>query len=159
MKNYFLLCAIALGSCVGQDNRNSEDTNKADEDTIHAMANRPVQNKPYCFIRTEGTGQQDTTKVRFTINGDKVEGEMSWIPKEKDSRKGVLTGTISNNEITALWNYMQEGMRDSIRMAFKLLPNDELAQKPLTINGASGIQETDEAAGYTVIYKSDHCND
>ncbi|PRD57179.1 hypothetical protein [Sphingobacterium gobiense] len=158
MKNYFLLCAIALGSCVGDGSRNDEDIKRIDEDTIRTVASRPQQNKSYCFIRTEGTDQQDTTNVTFTINGDKVEGEMNWIPKEKDSRKGILLGTISDNEITAMWNYMQEGTRDSMRVAFKLVSN-QLTQKPLTINATTGIQETDEAADYTVIYISENCKD
>ncbi|NGM66930.1 hypothetical protein [Sphingobacterium sp. SGR-19] len=136
---YFILCAIALVSCMGSGNRKGDETS-------------------YCFIRTDGTDQQDTTTVRFTIGADKLEGEMNWIPKEKDSRKGVLVGTIAGDEITAIWRYMQEGMEDSIEVAFKFSPN-QLAQKPLKVNTNTGVQETDDDADYTLIYTPVGCDD
>jgi hypothetical protein len=156
---YLIICAIALVSCVGNGNRKNEASKRIDEDTLNTTLNNvPEQNRSHCFFRTEGTDQQDTITVKLTVNADKVEGEMNWIPKEKDSRKGVLDGTISGDEITAVWRYMQEGMEDSIKVAFKLSP-EQLTQKPLKVNTTTGLQETDDAADYTLIYTPVGCND
>lgn len=139
-------------------NRDGDETKRNHGNTHHTtISNEPVQ-KSYCFIRTDGTDQTDTTTVRFTIGADKLEGEMNWIPKEKDSRKGVLVGTIDGDEITAVWRYMQEGMEDSMEVKFKFAPN-QLAQKPLIVNTSTGVQETDKAADYTLIYTPVGCDD
>lgn len=159
MKNYLILCAVGLASCSGNGTRNSEGLKQIDEDTVHTRVNsKQEQQRRYCFIRTEGTDQQDTTTVRFTLNADIVEGEMQWIPQEKDSRKGVLAGTISGDEITAIWRYRQEGIKDSMRVAFKL-SSVQLAQKPLKVNNITGSQETDDTADYTLLYTSVNCGD
>lgn len=154
---YLLIFAIALASCTGSGNRSSEESKQIDDDTANTTVNRPEQ-KSYCFIRTEGTEQQDTTIVKFSINADRLEGEMNWIPKEKDSRKGVLVGTITGDEITAVWRYMQEGMNDSMAVAFKFA-SDQLAQKPLRVNTNTGAQETDDSADYTLLYTPMRCDD
>ena len=95
-----------------------------------------------------------------TGNGDKkadTSDQMNWIPKEKDSRKGTLSGTVAGDEIDALWSFMQEGMVDSINIAFKLSAQ-QVAQKPLKLNTANGRLETDVSAGYTLLYKLADCN-
>lgn len=159
MKRYIIISAFALASCAGGGNQKNDTSKTLKEDTLTGTI-RPTaqQNKRYCFRRTEGTGNQDTTIVQFTVNVDRIEGTMNWIPKEKDSRKGILTGTISDHEIKAVWSYIQEGMKDSMVVAFKLTPQ-RLAQKPLKVNAATGRQETDEEADYTVIYEQDECGD
>lgn len=155
---YLIISVIALASCTGSGNSNNEEPKHIDRDTINAtVGNRPEQ-KSYCFIRTEGVDQQDTTTVKLIINANKVEGEMNWIPKEKDSRKGVLVGSIAEDEIMAIWRYMQEGMNDSMAVAFKFAP-DQLAQKPLRVNTNTGVQETDERADYTLLYTPVGCDD
>ncbi|MBD1431443.1 hypothetical protein H8B06_01285 [Sphingobacterium sp. DN00404] len=155
---YLLIFAIALASCTGSGNSNNEESEWIDDDTVNATVHNGTVQKSYCFIRTEGADQQDTTTVKLIINADKVEGEMNWIPKEKDRRKGVLVGTITGDEITAVWRYMQEGMNDSMAVAFKFAP-DQLAQKPLKVNTSTGVQETDERADYTLLYTPLGCDD
>lgn len=148
--------AFALISCGGSSDQKKE-TSKITKEGIVDTTMRSTSGR-YCFLRTEGTHEQDTTVVQFTVDGDRVEGVMNWIPDEKDSRRGILTGTISDDEIKAMWSYVQEGMDDSMIVAFKLTPQ-QLAQKPLKVNTATGRQETDEAADYTVMYKQDNCGD
>lgn len=156
MKKYFIICALALASCTSNSNKNkAAETAKADTEN-KAVINSPVQDMEYCFMRTEGTSNQDTTAIHLVQKGTKITGEMKWIPKEKDSRKGTLKGTISGNEITAVWNFMQEGSKDSIQLAFKLTAQ-QLAQKPLKVNSADGRQTTDANADYTLIYQLDNC--
>ncbi|PAW93809.1 hypothetical protein CKK33_10000 [Mucilaginibacter sp. MD40] len=157
MKKYFAICAIALASCTSNSNSNkAADSAKVDTGKKAAMST-PAQDMEYCFMRTDGTNNQDTTAIHLLQKGNKITGEMKWMPKEKDSRKGTLTGTISGDEITAVWNFMQEGTKDSIQLAFKLTAQ-QLAQKPLKVNTADGRQTTDTNAGYTLIYQLDNCS-
>ncbi|SFS72162.1 hypothetical protein SAMN05660206_104117 [Sphingobacterium wenxiniae] len=157
MKNYFFIIVIGLASCTGQGNRVNEDVAK--DIRVDTTANiLSEQYKSYCFLRAEGISNEDTTMVQFTIDADQVEGSMRWIPAEKDSRKGTLVGKIVGDEITGIWKYMQEGMQDSMPVRFKL-STDRLLQKPLKVDSVTGRQETDESAGYTVVYTGGHCTD
>ncbi|QHS57603.1 hypothetical protein GWR56_19390 [Mucilaginibacter sp. 14171R-50] len=158
MKPYTVigLCALALASCTGNGNKNADTTAAISKDTMQAgQLDAPAQNMEYCFLRTEGTSNQDTTAVHLSTKGDKVTGEMQWIPKEKDARKGMLNGTISGNEIKAVWTFMQEGMKDSIAVDFELSAQ-QLLQKPFKVT-ADGRQVTDEAAAYSITYQIDNC--
>jgi len=158
MKPYVIICALALASCAGNGNKKADTTTAIIGDTTaKSVMKSPAQDMDYCFVRTEGTSNQDTTAVHLLLKGGKVTGEMKWLPKEKDSRKGTLNGTIKGDEIKAVWSFMQEGMKDSIDVAFKLSAQ-ELAQKPMKVNTTDGRQETDDAAGYTLIYKLDNCS-
>lgn len=158
MKPYVIICAMAFASCAGNGN-NGADTLKTDSGTDTSYAtklNTPAQNMEYCFIHTDGTSAQDTTAVHLVINANKVSGDMNWMPKEKDSRKGKLLGTLDGDNIKAVWSFMQEGMKDSIALEFKL-SSQQLAQKPLVFNSSDGRQQTDIKSGYTVMYNMDNC--
>ncbi|RZL99006.1 MAG: hypothetical protein EOO88_60045 [Pedobacter sp.] len=155
MKKYFLISVLALASCAGNSDKKTDTTAVAGGDTSAGSAAAPSQDRDQCFVLTEGTAGQDTTAVHLVIAGDKVTGELKWLPKEKDSRKGTLTGTVNGNEVKAVWSFMQEGVKDSINVAFKLSAQ-ELAQKPLKA-GADGRQVTDDSKGYTLIYKPGNC--
>lgn len=160
MKRYVVISALALASCAGNGDKKADTTTVAagaDTSSNKAALEAPAQDMDYCFLHTDGTSNQDTTAVHLLLKAGNVTGEMKWLPKEKDSRKGTLNGKIKGNEITAVWNFMQEGVKDSIRVAFKLSPQ-QLAQKPLKVDAASGKQETDESADYTLIYKLDNCS-
>ena len=152
------MCALALASCTGNGNKSADSTkNTTAEDTSNtATLKGPAQNMDYCFLRTEGTSNQDTTAIHLTIDAGKVSGEMQWLPKEKDARKGTLEGTMKGNDIKAVWTYMQEGAKDTMAVAFQLSAQ-ELGQKPFKVT-KDGRQETDGTAGYTIIYKLDNCS-
>ncbi|TSD66221.1 hypothetical protein FFF34_002125 [Inquilinus sp. KBS0705] len=161
MKQYVIICALALASCAGNSHKNtpadSVNGDTAGTDTALATSlNTPAQNMEYCFMRTEGTNNQDTTKVHLVINAGKVSGEMNWMPKEKDSRKGTLLGTMKGNDIKAVWSFMQEGMTDTLAVAFKLSAQ-QLEQKPSVYNKANGREQLNTKAGYTLVYKLDNC--
>ncbi|MEB0263593.1 MULTISPECIES: hypothetical protein [unclassified Mucilaginibacter] len=159
MKLYTILsiCALALASCTGNGNKGTDTTKTVAEDTSKAATlNAPAQNMEYCFLLTEGTSNQDTTAIHLIINAEKVNGEMQWLPKEKDARKGTLEGTMKGNDIKAVWTFMQEGTKDTMAVAFQLSAQ-ELGQKPFKVT-KDGRQETDGAAGYTIIYKLDNCS-
>ncbi len=159
MKPYTLLsiCALALASCSGSGNKGADTTKVTVGDTSKAATlNTPAQNMEYCFLRTEGTSNQDTTAVHLIINASKLSGEMQWLPKEKDARKGTLSGTISGNDIKAVWTFMQEGAKDTMAVAFQL-SQQQLGQKPFKVTN-DGRQETNGTAGYTIMYKLDNCS-
>jgi len=157
MKKYVVICAMALASCAG--NNQKADSVKTDSTTMDTSTkpNIPAQDMEYCFIRTDGTAAQDTTAVHLNIKQGKVTGEMKWIPKEKDSRKGTLEGTISGDTIKAVWSFMQEGMKDTLGVEFKLSAQ-QLAQKPSLFNKDTGREQLINNAGYTIIYKLDNCD-
>ena len=157
MKKYLVIFVLAFAACTGNDNQKTDTSDKTKADTASAPAlNEPQQKKEYCFVLTEGIGNKDTTAVHLVINADKLSGEMNWLPKEKDRRKGTLTGTIAGDEIRAVWSFMQEGTKDSINVMFKL-SSQRLAQKALKADTANGREYTDEAAGYTRLYKPINC--
>jgi len=159
--NFYLLVSFALlASCSGGRNAADDDTTISKvlpADTQLASApNAPAVNMRYCFFHTDGTQAQDTTLVSIYINGDKVTGNMNWMPKEKDGRKGTLTGTLAGNAIKAIWNYSQEGSTDTITVEF-LLRGNALAQKPYQYDTKTGRQQTSTAAAYNVIYDMKNC--
>lgn len=158
MKKLIVICAIVLASCTGNREQKDRTSHMVKEDSLKVELHAIQQNKLYCFVRTEGSSNQDTTTVHLIVNANTVQGEMQWLPKEKDSRRGSLTGTIADDEIIAVWSYMQEGMEDTMTVAFRL-SSQHLAQKPLNVDPATGREETDNAAGYTLLYAPNSCGD
>jgi hypothetical protein len=160
MKKYLFICALGLASCAGNGTKTADTvkTDSAATDTSNTVQlNTPAQNMEYCFVHTDGASAQDTTAVHLVINANKVSGEMNWIPKEKDKRKGTLAGTINGNVIKAVWSFMQEGMKDTMAVEFKLSAQ-QLAQKPFVVNNATGRQQLDTKADYSVLYNLDNCS-
>ncbi|RFZ85437.1 hypothetical protein DYU05_07525 [Mucilaginibacter terrenus] len=149
-----------MASCAGNKSEKNADSLATDSgkgDTSYAAKlNTPAQNMEYCFLRTEGTENQDTTAVHLIINGNKVSGELNWLPKEKDRRKGTLLGTLNGNKIDAVWSFMQEGQKDTMAVQFKL-SSQSLGQKPYVTDTKTGRQQTDSRAGYTLNYNLDNC--
>lgn len=159
MKYALIICTLALASCTGNAEKRARGiTVSANKDTLSVKTlNAPAQNMEYCFVHTEGSTAQDTTAIHLIIKGNKVGGEMNWLPKEKDKRKGTLAGTLNGKIINAMWTFMQEGQKDSLPLAFQL-SSQQLAQKPLIINETTGRQQSDAKADYTVFYVMDNCN-
>ncbi|MEO7215641.1 hypothetical protein [Mucilaginibacter sp.] len=160
MKSYIIIGVLALASCAGNGKKGTDTiaTDSGKIDTSYATkANTPAQNMEYCFVHTDGTAAQDTTAVHLVINANKVSGEMNWLPKEKDRRKGTLSGTLDGDKIKAVWSFMQEGQTDTMTVAFKL-SSQQLAQKPFTVDAKTGRQQVDNKADYTIIYNMDNCD-
>lgn len=158
MKSIILCCVAALGMAACSSNTGNQtktDTVVAGDTLAKAKTTEQTNNTPtvssLCFLRTEGKAKQDSTSIELVIKGDKVTGQMNWLPYQKDSRKGTLDGVIKGDSIQAKWSFMQEGMQDTINLKFKL-DKDQLAQKPLKLNTKTGRDQTDEAAGYTLAY-------
>ncbi|QKJ29649.1 hypothetical protein HQ865_07740 [Mucilaginibacter mali] len=150
------IAILAIASCSSPSNKTgSIDTmNAGDTAAKKSLAPKTGDTTALtslCYVRTEGNKNQDSTTVQLVIKGNTVTGEMNWLPYEKDGRKGILNGTRSGDTIKAVWTFKQEGMTDTMAVNYKL-DGDKLAQKPLKVNTKTGRQQTDETAGYTVIY-------
>lgn len=148
------MLVIAACSSPSGKNHNNDTSTKVDTPLKTTLAPKPGDTSSLtslCFIRTEGDKSQDSTTVQLVIKGNTVTGEMNWIPYEKDGRKGILNGTRSGDIIKAVWTFKQEGMTDTMAVDYKL-DGDKLTQKPLKVNTKTGRQQTDEAAGYSVVY-------
>jgi len=153
LRNYTIVCILALASCTQE--RGSKNTSiEKDSTTESAKEITMTDNQRYCFISSEN---RDTTRLAFTITNNQVIGEMNWIPFEKDSKKGSIKGTINNNVVNALWTYMQEGVQDTVNIAFKVSP-EHLDQKPFIYNEKNQRLQTDQSADFTIIYKREDCN-
>jgi hypothetical protein len=156
MKRYLYIGVLAFASCTGDATRTADTVTTKGDTSLTTTINTPAQNMEYCFVHTDGTSAQDTTAVHLVINADKVSGNMNWVPKEKDKRKGTLAGTLNGNVIKAVWSFMQEGMKDTMAVEFKLSAQ-QLAQKPYVMNTANGRQQLNKNAHYTILYHLDNC--
>ncbi|MFA6057347.1 MAG: hypothetical protein WC756_04050 [Taibaiella sp.] len=145
MKNTFLYLLLAgsttLFSCGNQSQTKPPvgETGQQPDTTISGT-------KDYCFRQLTG---KDTLSIRLHVEGDKVTGNMDNIPDQKDARHGNITGVIVGDEIKAVWHFSQEGMDDSMQVAFKLT-EEALQQRPSTVNQSSGREEPDTKADYTI---------
>jgi len=158
IKLCLLVAGMMAASCSG-NHSNTADTlsTGGKKDTILAnQADAPMVNMQYCFYHTDGKQAEDTTMVNMLINGNKVTGKMSWLPKEKDARKGTITGTLNGNAIKAVWTFAQEGSKDTMSVEFQLRGN-ALAQKPYSYDAKTGRQQTSAGADYSVIYNMKNC--
>ncbi|RVU03089.1 hypothetical protein EOD41_03915 [Mucilaginibacter limnophilus] len=151
-----ILGIASLAACNSGGKKDQTDSLNTDTSIITDTTKNVSTTGEACFLHTDGTKNQDSTKVHLIINGNKVSGDMLWLPAEKDSRKGTLQGTQDGNTIKAVWTFMQEGMQDTIAVEFDF-PGDVLKQKPLKADLKSGRQVTDTAADYTVVYKKVDC--
>ena len=138
---------LFLAACSSSDKKSAQADSLANKDTLaKAKASYPL-----CFLNKQG---KDSTSMELAVNGNKVSGQMNWLLYQKDSRKGAIEGTISNDTIHATWSFTQEGMKDTLKLNF-LFKNNQLSQKPLKLNTKTGREQTDEAAGYNINYEAD----
>jgi predicted SnoaL-like aldol condensation-catalyzing enzyme len=141
------IATLFLAACTSSTKTEVTDT-VANHNTIVNDGKDTAVVYSVCFLHTQA---KDTTSVELMVKDNKVTGHLNWMPYEKDSRKGTLEGTLKNDTIRATWSFMQEGMKDTIGVNF-LLKGETLAQKPLKFNSKTGREQTDEAAGYTLVY-------
>ncbi|GAB3927781.1 hypothetical protein [Mucilaginibacter myungsuensis] len=149
------IAAVAVACSSPENKAEQTDTLAADSaKTEHTQLTHPNDTAALtsmCFVRTEGTKHQDSTTVNLVVKGEKVTGEMMWLPHEKDARKGLLSGSLSGDSIKVVWTFMQEGMTDTMALHFKMA-GDKLWQRPLKLNTKTGRQQTDAVANYSVEY-------
>jgi hypothetical protein len=150
------LATLLLAACSAPNGGAAKTDTIINNDTLAKAKNTPVNNNTptvyaLCFLSKKG---RDSTSIELVVHGNKVTGQMNWLPYQKDSRKGPLEGIIKNDTIRATWTFMQEGMRDTLNLNF-LFKNSQLSQKPLKLNTKTGREQTDEKADYEIAFDSD----
>jgi len=151
MKNRIklILCVLPLlGSCLG------ESTNHGNQATLNDK-NSISSNKTMCFLRLEGTHDQDSTYVYMHLKGDSINGLYNWIPDMKDARRGIINGIKQGDTINVVWSFMQEGIVDTIYTQF-LLEDSKLKQQPY-LTREDGRQVRDKNAPFEIVYNSTGC--
>lgn len=112
----FVLVAWTL-SCKGES-ENQEDKQ---------VAIQEVEKVEYCyrnefsFLDYEGNNAVDVEELRFMVEGSAVEGTFDWIPGEKGGMRGIISGTIQDNTITAV--YTEINSEEPIQLSITLSPD------------------------------------
>lgn len=76
----------------------------------------------FCFFKNEN---RDITKVALRIDDKKVTGTMDWVPFEKDSGRGTLSGSLlSDGQMDILFDYVIEGSHQTETKFMKIVDNN-----------------------------------
>lgn len=149
-----IFCIAGLFSC--QNSMRNEQ--QATSDTLsHIEKPLPTdQEQKYCFLRTEGTQQQDSSYIQLAIRKETVSGVYNVIPAEKDARRGTVLGRAEDDVLDLVWTFTQEGMQDTMRVVFALR-DGKLMQKPLSVDTLTGRQITRDMSDFSVVYEPMDC--
>jgi|GEM_PF-360016 len=138
-------------------NGNPADTPSGTDRQPAHLTIAPPSRDTLCFLRTEGTQNQDTYALKLIINDRKVDGTMLYLPFEKDRRLGYLRGTITDSIINAGWFYEQEGVEDRLDVSFRLnLPF--LLQRPNVMDPTVGREILPDTGNYSIRYRQTDCS-
>lgn len=111
-----------------------------------------------CFLRTGGINDVDSAFIKLIIEKDSVmRGDMRYLPKEKDSRVGViLPGKIHGDTMNLEWNCIQEGRKFTVPVSF-ILRDGNIYQK-LWAYDNQGEEYLPDTASYGLMYKPVDCS-
>lgn len=146
---------MGLIFCYGcqSGSRTGEGSSTTIENDVSAIDD---QAQKQCFLRTEGTKNQDSLAIQFVVREGTVSGTYNVIPYEKDSRRGSVMGKANDNVLDLVWTYTQEGMQDTMRVVFALREG-KLLQKPLSADTLTGRQFTDDSSPFSAVYEPTDC--
>lgn len=81
-----------------------------DSTAVRDLCYRKVTTGAASIIGTDTLpGTTDSLLVRLHITGERVTGEMSRLPGERDRMTGTLVGTLEGARIVAIYSYTAEG--------------------------------------------------
>lgn len=89
-------------------------------DTYYASTNISYASEvnDFCFFKDEN---RDITKITLRIDDKKVTGTMDWVPYEKDSGRGTLSGTLlPDGQMDLMFDYMIEGSHQTETKLMKI---------------------------------------
>ncbi|MGD1951063.1 MAG: hypothetical protein ACFB14_15635 [Leptolyngbyaceae cyanobacterium] len=72
--------------------------------------------------------QKDVESLTVDIQGERVTGEYDWTPALKGARTGSFNGSISDDVITADYEYMQEGQSGEAEITIRLEPEQAVVE-------------------------------
>ncbi|MBU0999004.1 hypothetical protein KKG24_01700 [Patescibacteria group bacterium] len=97
--------------------------------------NTVMENGELCFAKfglPNNNGYYDKYTLRMILNGEKVTGELNFLPAEKDSKTGEIEGTVGEKDATTKvrtadlwWFNFAEGM--SAQEQVKIIFNENTA--------------------------------
>ncbi|WP_353128520.1 hypothetical protein [Parapedobacter pyrenivorans] len=143
-----LVCLASLMACQTGTERQEQAGNKHNESQN--------QEQKYCFLRTEGMQQQDTSFIQLMVRNETVSGVYNVIPHEKDARRGTVLGKLTDDVFDLVWTFTQEGMQDTLRVVFKQ-QDGKLLQKQLTVDTLTGRQVTVDSSRFSETYEPVDC--
>ena len=121
---YLLVSFLLLADCNNQ--QAAQNSTEKPESTATPTTEKPAEsialpaytNGTFCF---KATFNQDVTNIQLIILDNKVTGFMNWVPYQKDSARGTLTGTKNaNGELDLLYDYMIEGSQQTETKLMKI---------------------------------------
>ncbi|WP_146905796.1 hypothetical protein [Adhaeribacter aerolatus] len=150
------LLAVVAGTLFLACNRTTETTQATRTPAADEKPATLSLDEEMCFQQVSGGQKRDTAWVHLNIKNAKVTGTYSYLPFEKDSRRGTLRGTKNNDIITATWTFMQEGQTDSLPVQFRVTLNT-LQQKPYSYHPSTGREYLADSAKFMLVYEKLDC--
>lgn len=152
MKYAIIFATICLLAACGPNpektSNDSTDSSGFSIETTYTMSG--------CFLHTDGLKNQDTTLVQLEIKDSDVTGQLSYMPHEKDRATGIMHGKKDGDIINAMWVYIQEGIKDSVAVSFKI--NEEtILQKQPSYDSKTGRIFLADTALYSIKYTEVEC--
>lgn len=154
-KHLVILLSAAIAIACNNNRESTSTTNSAS--TLSNNNSTQNQQTEFCFQRVEGNTNQDTSVINLVFKADKVTGTFNHTPHEKDSRKGTLSGSRDGDIIKTVWSFMQEGIKDTLSVEFKLSEN-ELYQKTFGIDQQTGRQKITDTSTFSIRYQKIDCS-
>ncbi len=147
----FISAVLFFGACQGNS---KEETALVSEEPAAAIGEAAPAAR--CFQRIEGTNNQDTATLHLFITGDIVQGEFIHKPFEKDKRSGTIAGKRKGNGFTGMWTFTQEGVQDSLPVAFELA-DGKLFQRAYSVDSKTGNEFLSDTSRLTLEFKKIAC--
>jgi hypothetical protein len=152
----FIAAATMVTGCQSSLNNDNQSGDSTQQKRKPGKITKRTQDG--CYLYASGAQKRDTLFVQLHVQKGKVSGQMMDMLFEKDSRKGTIIGTMNDdNTIKAVWSYMQEGVTDTMAVAF-ILTQKALYRKPFKTDATTGRQFTDMAASYSIELQPTDCN-
>ncbi|MXV51600.1 hypothetical protein GS399_11515 [Pedobacter sp. HMF7647] len=151
------LLPLTLFAC-NSATKKSETTDSSVTTTKTITDSVTVTTSKTCYQLVSGNTKRDTANISLTVTGNEVGGTYNNMIWEKDSRKGTLVGTKQNDEIIGSWKFMQEGMTDSLPVAFKI-QGDKLLAKDYSFDSKTGRQFISDTAAYSRTFSTVDCKE
>ena len=110
-----------------------------------------------CYTLEEG----GVYALSFTTTGNKVTGNLSLLPFEKDSKTGSITGTVTDGIATLVWDVLAEGMRNTESLSILISPEEARIGfgEMVLQEGAHYVYKNPSEISYTLVLPKSTCSD
>ncbi|MCS4165661.1 hypothetical protein HS960_11310 [Sphingobacterium paramultivorum] len=116
--NFGFIVLLCCAAC--HQEQKKQDTSAKLGDTVQST--QPLDTGS--FLTGKSTYQYlkngDTISLSITVDGEKVQGDLSYAWKEKDRNKGHIDGVLKGDILTADYTFSSEGQESVRQVIFKL---------------------------------------